>query len=160
MGIHEVNRLWTWQPTGALKTYGRGGGLSGIKTYKASGKGKILSARLTFGLNVLQSFKLKMKNVIDAVKNHRIIQTGDPGSFFQAGRGLYKSTDGLVEEDAVQILITHLTNESSKEFRENAKDLGEFLATIFGQDEVLVEILVNNVIDEVVGATQNKLYRA
>ena len=164
MGIHSIGSPWTWTPTKKMKTYGDKSLLGGLITYKSRGAGVVLGARLTVGLHLLnakkpmEQMKVLERNVIEVVKNHRILQSGDPGSTFQAGQGLYKAPDGIVEEPAVQVLITHLTDESPEEFRANAKDLGEFLATVFGQNEVLIEILVNNVIDEVVGATRNPEY--
>jgi hypothetical protein len=111
-----------------------------------------LSARLFVGLNVGESPKYTLRQVVDATIEIRKKQHQLPDATFLAQKGVYTEHGGtLVEEDSVQIIIIDIASTPEAEFTRFMTELGEELRTRFEQESVIVEIQRKGVVQSVFG---------
>lgn len=127
--------------------------------------GKPLAGLIVMGLTDRANHAINhsLDEVVELVKNVRIQQTseseapgdgGDPGSTFILQRGLFRHRTGeIIDEESVRIIILHLTDETSDEFREHLLKLAETMCEKFNQDELIVEFQKGGVTEDVVGVT-------
>jgi len=115
---------------------------------------KAYSALLIVGLRGNSGVSFSIDEVRSVVRQLRMEQAGDPGASFIMQKGLYLHRDKkqVIEENSVRVIILLLTGETQKEFQDNIFRLGEELARVFDQEEVLVEFQDRGVHEKVFGA--------
>jgi hypothetical protein len=110
-----------------------------------------LSARLFVGLNVGQTPRFTIKQVVDATIEIRKKQKQLPDATFLAQKGVYSESKSgqLVEEDSVQIIIIDVMGTPEDKFTEYMTQLGEELRRRFEQESVIVEVQRRGVVQSV-----------
>ena len=120
---------------------------------------KTYGAAIIIGLTDRAGVERLPKDLINAVRDIRLDQIGDPGASFMFQRGLFKhrSTGTIVEEDSVRVLILNLDSEQepTAKFRQNILAMGEKLREDFDQEEIIVEFQDGGVQDGVYGIKED-----
>lgn len=151
---------YSWAPkrNSTPETTGRNPVIWGEGEYPDS-----LAGHLFVGLNVGQSPRYTVRDVMRIVKRLRTEQTGVPNSTFILQKGIYKdqpSVDdpkdyGVVEEDSVQVVVFREDPkiETKPSFRAHMIEIGEKICRELRQRTVILDLKQNSTTIELMGIT-------